>query len=468
MMKLSLQATAKFDPWFWLYWIVIVGWIIVQPNHWLGWVLLNLCLFQLISVLMIVPHEFGHAIAARAAGMRVISITIGAGAPLFTAQWFNLRWEIKRIPVGGITTFTGTSTHFYRCKVFLTILCGPGANLLMIVSALQFPQQWFLSHPSGIYLFPGIIFYAANALIILVNLLPHHAIIDGRKTPSDGLQLLTVPFLSQQEVLQNVALSIVLDGYDWQHRGNYEQALSSFNAAIQKHPACIQAYQGRGVVYQAIKAYDTAIADFDFAIQLDPQNAFSYCLRGITYCNWSKLEPIKLHTAIESLNQAIEVQSDLELAYYTRAVSYYYLGEGEKAIADFTTIIELNPNTNAYYNRGTLHYQCGNNQAAIADFDQAIKLNRRNLVAYYSRGNVRYQCQDQLGAFQDYDKAASLSRSETILPEDEHGFYARGMSYIHMRNKGAALNDLQTAEAICVKCGNQPLLGKIRAVINDL
>ena len=270
MNNLSKAILQKYY-WRWIY--VSAGLALVfvkQPFSWIGWALLNLYLFEVIAVLMTIPHELGHAIAARLMGMKVIKIIIGSGRTLFTL------WEFKQFFTGGTTLFLGKSTHLYRLKNFLIILSGSLTNFLLILLALQFPQEVFLKNLLGVHLFPGIIFYLVNALIVLNNLFPYYIKIDGKKVSSDGLQLLTIPFLSKQEIARKVALSYVFDGENWERRGNHEQAIENFNEAIQRDSACIQAYESRGNAYQAISAYQKAVDNFNQLLEVDPHNAMSY------------------------------------------------------------------------------------------------------------------------------------------------------------------------------------------------
>jgi tetratricopeptide (TPR) repeat protein len=88
-----------------------------------------------------------------------------------------------------------------------------------------------------------------------MNLFPHQVNIDGMQIPSDGLQMLNAPFLSRREIAGQVAIELVIDGQNWEHRGNYEKAIESFSQAIHTNPDCVQAYQQRGNVYQILKKY---------------------------------------------------------------------------------------------------------------------------------------------------------------------------------------------------------------------
>jgi tetratricopeptide (TPR) repeat protein len=61
------------------------------------------------------------------------------------------------------------------------------------------------------------------------------------------------------------------------------------------------------------------------------------------------------------------------------------LGRENKAIADFTKAIEINPKyAQAYYHRGLTHVQLGNEEEAMADFQKAENLSRQqgNMTLY--------------------------------------------------------------------------------------
>ena len=62
-------------------------------------------------------------------------------------------------------------------------------------------------------------------------------------------------------------------------------------------------------------------------------------------------------------------------AYYNRGCSYVKQGDYDKAIADFTAAIQINPKAgNAFYARGYSYSQKGDKANANADFAQAKKL----------------------------------------------------------------------------------------------
>lgn len=65
--------------------------------------------------------------------------------------------------------------------------------------------------------------------------------------------------------------------------------------------------------------------------------------------------------------------------YLQRALAYFNKGFYDKAIADFTKVIALDPKDHSYYSlRGFAYEKNGQRTQAIADYRTAIKLNPRD------------------------------------------------------------------------------------------
>src|SRR5260370_5838812 len=57
----------------------------------------------LIQWIMIVPHELGHALAARVFGPTHIRILVGFGKPMFTFDFLGFSWLFNPLPFVGLT-----------------------------------------------------------------------------------------------------------------------------------------------------------------------------------------------------------------------------------------------------------------------------------------------------------------------------------------------------------------------------
>ncbi len=80
--------------------------------------------------------------------------------------------------------------------------------------------------------------------------------------------------------------------------------------------------------------------------------------------------------AIADDSEAIRLNPKHCWSYYERALVYRSKGENDKAIADCTEAIGLNPNClEAYYQRALAYASKGENDKAIADYTEAIRMN---------------------------------------------------------------------------------------------
>ena len=59
--------------------------------------------FALVLGILVVVHEFGHYLAARWAGVKVLRFSVGFGRPLWSRRWGQdgTEWVIAAFPLGG-------------------------------------------------------------------------------------------------------------------------------------------------------------------------------------------------------------------------------------------------------------------------------------------------------------------------------------------------------------------------------
>ena len=65
-------------------------------------------------------------------------------------------------------------------------------------------------------------------------------------------------------------------GIAYGEKGQYEQAISDFNKAIEINPRYVKAYNNRGIIYRLKGQYEQAISDFYKAIEINPMDAQTY------------------------------------------------------------------------------------------------------------------------------------------------------------------------------------------------
>ena len=99
-------------------------------------------------------------------------------------------------------------------------------------------------------------------------------------------------------------------------------------------------------------------------------------------------------------------------AFNNRGIAYAKKGDTNRAIADYSESIRLDPkNANAFLNRGYVYAQRGDNDRAIADYSEAIRLKPDFARAFCNRGFAKLKINDATGN-QDKAKARELGASD--------------------------------------------------------
>ena len=108
--------------------------------------------------------------------------------------------------------------------------------------------------------------------------------------------------------------------------------------------------------------------------------------------------------------------------------------EFERALADLSKAVELDPNESEYrYARAKIYMQTGQVPLALADLDGVLALEPEFIGAYISRAQIRLGQKDNAGALSDLDAAAALA------PPQGDVRFSLGQLYAGGQNFGAAI-----------------------------
>lgn len=130
----------------------------------------------------------------------------------------------------------------------------------------------------------------------------------------------------------------------------------------------------------------------------------------------------------------------LAVIYFDRGVTWYTIGEYDRAIQDYDRALKLTPQfAQAVFNRGNALDEKGQFDRAIQDYDQAIKLNPNYAMAFNNRGYVWDERHDFDRAIKDYDRAIDLN------PQYAQAFNNRGVAYAHKGDWDRAIRDYDRA-----------------------
>ena len=259
-----------------------------------------------------------------------------------------------------------------------------------------------------------------------------------------------------------------------------DAAIQACDLAIGEFPRDAEAYKNRGNAYLAKADLDRAIADYTKAIEIDQKYAKAYYGRGIAYearaiptalslttrrrSRSIRTTPTPMATAVTpTAPRAISTSPSPTIRKRSRsirktptltttaAVAYGDKGDFDRATANFTKAIEIDPKDAFPYNnrcwlrakanrdlplaladcdagvglapnnaesldsRGFLYLRLGRFDEAIADYDAALKINPRLAGGLYGRGLAKRKKGDQAGG--DADVAAARAIQADIADE---------------------------------------------------
>ena len=72
-------------------------------------------------------------------------------------------------------------------------------------------------------------------------------------------------------------------GCAYGEKGQYDQAISDYNKALEINPRYAKAYNNRGYAYGKKRQYDQAISDYNKALEINSRDAEAYNSRGVAY-----------------------------------------------------------------------------------------------------------------------------------------------------------------------------------------
>lgn len=119
-------------------------------------------------------------------------------------------------------------------------------------------------------------------------------------------------------------------------------AIGYYDQALRIDPKSTEAYYNKGKFYQDVKQYDKAIETYNTLLSIDSTyTAALYNIGAINYVNEKYMDAVRFFSKTICFNpQHVE-------AFYARGLSYKYLNDKSKAVADFKMAVQLKPDYGA-------------------------------------------------------------------------------------------------------------------------
>ncbi len=137
-------------------------------------------------------------------------------------------------------------------------------------------------------------------------------------------------------------------------------------------------------------------------------------------------------------------------AYFEQGNSWQEKGDLDKAIANWSEAVKINPEfANAYHNIGSALGLKGNFEQAIEYYNKALSIDPQNAITYRARGsawsNIAYRSRGD-ARLRNYSQAISdFNEAIKIDPTDADAYYNRGVTW-QLQGKGdKAITDYSEA-----------------------
>ena len=187
-------------------------------------------------------------------------------------------------------------------------------------------------------------------------------------------------------------------------RGLEQDALSSFEHALQLDPGLVTSWNGKGTVLGKLRRHKEALDAFEKALQLESQNAAAWNGKG------AALHALgRSNQALDAFEKALRYDPQLVQAWYNKGLLLHDIGRFREAEKAFQEAINLNNRfAQAYFGRGQALYALQRLKQALQMFDQAVQKDPSYVEAWNRRGNVLDEMRDTTRALQSYEKALQV------------------------------------------------------------
>jgi len=198
--------------------------------------------------------------------------------------------------------------------------------------------------------------------------------------------------------------------------GQHQEALTSFERALQMDNKLVAAWNGKGTALNMLRRNKEALAAFEQALALEPDNALSWNGKGAAQNALGTPEQ-----ALFSFDTALHYEPRLAQALNNKGLVLRQLRRFPEALRAFEQALTYEPRNAIYWNnKGNTLYELGRFDDALSAFQEAQKLNSNYAPNYFGMGNVYYAKQRLKSALENYDKAIQLDRT-FVKAHDKRG-----------------------------------------------
>ncbi len=217
--------------------------------------------------------------------------------------------------------------------------------------------------------------------------------------------------------------------------GRHKEAIVSFNKALEIKPDYYAALYNWGTALNILGRYEEAIASFDKALAIESDSCMAWHSRGAALGKLGQFEE-----AIMSFDKALEIKLDYYAAWRDRGVALGKLGRYEGAIAAFNRALEINPSDYIVWNmRDYALTETGRYEEAFINCNNLLEVRPRYVSAWNNRGIALAHMKQYTEAIASFDYALQLD------PNAYYVLASKAECYVLQGAVDSAIEHLQKA-----------------------
>jgi CHAT domain-containing protein/tetratricopeptide (TPR) repeat protein len=231
---------------------------------------------------------------------------------------------------------------------------------------------------------------------------------------------------SQINPLSSASQSIVDIANYWFERGNkqleagdFEEAITSYDKALNLKPNYYLAFNNKGRVLFNLGRFEEAFISFDKVVKIKPDYHETWSDRGVVLVNLGRFEE-----AFVSYKEALNLKPDYHLALHGQGTLLEKLGRFEEAFASFDKAVKFKPDYHeAWNNRGSLlSNRLSRYEEAITSYKEALRFKPDDHIYWYNQGIA-------LNILERFEEAiASYKEALNLKPDYHDAWYNQGIA----------------------------------------
>jgi eukaryotic-like serine/threonine-protein kinase len=234
----------------------------------------------------------------------------------------------------------------------------------------------------------------------------------------------------------HACLGLVADG-----SGQYREAVTEYQQALELEPGNEAAYVGLALAYEHQGAITDAEQSYQRAIEAHPNSPYSYNSLGTFYLRREQYDK-----AVQMFQKVIALAPEGYGAYVNLGATYVNMGRYADAVEPLKKSISIRPSREAYVNLGAAYGGLNRFADEAAAYEEAIKLDPKEYVTWGDLAEARYYGGSKGEATVAYRKAVELASEELkVNPHDSDALSNLANYYSVLGDRDHALLYLQQA-----------------------